>query len=385
MTKDEVLNRLAGLAARRVPGFAANRTGFTTWALEAENLFVRVFEPSEPSLVIFRAAVRRYVEGTGKDGLKAVQSVIGAFEACRSLLEIAPAAEIESRLVAIEASKKAGDQSRRTGEPTIRLFISHASTDAPLAGLVVTLLRSALNLPAAAIRCTSVDGYRLPGGADTDEQIRREVLDAEVMIGIISAASLDSLYVAFELGARWGADQHLIPLMAPGVPPSAIRGPLAGKNALRADNASQLHQLVDELGGHLGIKPNSAASYQAEVEAILSLARTLTASAATAAPRAHLDVAALPHGFELLHGIVWDMRSGSPVPYCEGCRAGSGKLVAMSSSEHGPHPSMQIRTYTCPLGHPRIVLSPPKGPPLTAVQKATLDRVLKGLKRPESS
>ena len=160
---------------------------------------------------------------------------------------------------------------------TIRLFISHASEDTDLATCLVNLLQTALRLPAASIRCTSVDGYRLPGGADTDEQLRREVHEAEAFIGIISDRSLRSLYVLFELGARWGARRHLVPLLAPGSSPSILGGPLAGLNALRADNPSQMHQLVAELGDHLSISPDGAAVYQQHLDAILQLAQVADA------------------------------------------------------------------------------------------------------------
>ncbi len=93
MTQDEALKWLAALSARRVPGFAGDRTGFTGWALEAEGLFVRVFVPSEPVLQRYQAAVERYVCGE-KDMLQSVQSVIGAFEACKSTLENAPSADL---------------------------------------------------------------------------------------------------------------------------------------------------------------------------------------------------------------------------------------------------------------------------------------------------
>jgi hypothetical protein len=61
----------------------------------------------------------------------------------------------------------------------------------------------------------SIDGYRLPGGADTDIQLRQEVHEADAFIGVISSHSISSLYVAFELGARWGAGRPLIPLITP--------------------------------------------------------------------------------------------------------------------------------------------------------------------------
>lgn len=96
----------------------------------------------------------------------------------------------------------------------IDVFISHSSEDAGLAAQVVDLLRSALNLQAARVRCTSVDGYRLAAGADSDEQLRNEALDAIVFIGILSPLSMASAYVLFELGARWGAKKPIVPLLA---------------------------------------------------------------------------------------------------------------------------------------------------------------------------
>src|SRR5262245_39952333 len=108
------------------------------------------------------------------------------------------------------------------------IFISHSSQDIELAKLLVGLLRAALNVPAKQIRCTSVDGYRLRGGADIDERLRCEILGATVLIGLLSPASADSQYVLFELGARWGAGRPLIPLIAPGFKPDSMRGPITG-------------------------------------------------------------------------------------------------------------------------------------------------------------
>lgn len=150
----------------------------------------------------------------------------------------------------------------------IRLFICHSSNDVELVSRLVELVRAALNLPNHEVRCTSIDGHRLPGGANTDEQLRIEVHEADAFIGVVSVGSLRSLYVLFELGARWGARKHLIPLLTPGTSPSILGGPLVGLNALRADMPGQVHQLVSDLARVLGISPAPPESYQRYIEAV---------------------------------------------------------------------------------------------------------------------
>lgn len=155
-----------------------------------------------------------------------------------------------------------GSNAENMSTNNIRLFISHSANDHDFVERVVELLRSALALSASQIRCTSVDGYRLPGGSNTNERLRQEVHDADAFIGVISSNSLRSLYVAFELGARWGAGLTLIPLLAPGTDPSVLGGPLGGLNALSAASRPQLHQLISELSRGLGIKSEDPAVYE---------------------------------------------------------------------------------------------------------------------------
>ena len=121
------------------------------------------------------------------------------------------------------ASSKACDEEITDPQP-LKLFVSHSTADAPLAEALVELFRSALNLPAEAIRCTSVEGYRLPGGANVDEQLRSEVNSAKACVGIISRQSIQSPYVLLELGARWGPKLHLLPVLAPGNGPEVLDG-----------------------------------------------------------------------------------------------------------------------------------------------------------------
>src|ERR1051325_5172461 len=98
--------------------------------------------------------------------------------------------------------------------PKIEIFISHSSQDTKVAEALVEVLRNALDIPAAKIRCTSVDGYKLEIGTQTDEQLRKEIYDSIAFIGLITQSSIQSAYVLFELGARWGGHLHLSPVLA---------------------------------------------------------------------------------------------------------------------------------------------------------------------------
>lgn len=156
-------------------------------------------------------------------------------------------------------------------ETKIRLFISHSSKDSKFVQLLVELLRTALPLPASQVRCTSIDGYRLPGGANTDQQIKQEVHAADTFIGVISLHSIKSLYVVFELGARWGAGRSLIPLIAPGTDSNILSGPLSGINALNAGNRSQILQLISDISTELDVSAESPATYERNIELILKI------------------------------------------------------------------------------------------------------------------
>jgi TIR domain len=148
------------------------------------------------------------------------------------------------------------------------LFISHSSKDEPVVRALVDLFRAALPLAPDKIRCSTLEGYRLPGGADIDTHLKHEVPSATVFVGLISPHSLRSEYVSFEFGARWGAGKTIIPLLAPGVAPTFLEGPLARLAALSCESGSQLHQLVSEVGSALGVTPYGPHAYEREVERI---------------------------------------------------------------------------------------------------------------------
>jgi len=123
------------------------------------------------------------------------------------------------------------------------------------------------------IRCTSVPGYRLEGGAKTDEQLLRESLDAKVFIALLSKQSLESTYVLFELGARWGADKNLVPLVVASMTASELKPPLSGRNAHSAEVEDHLFQLVDEVATKLGLRLEKTPVYSAHVKRLVQVSK----------------------------------------------------------------------------------------------------------------
>jgi TIR domain-containing protein len=154
------------------------------------------------------------------------------------------------------------------------IFVSHASEDKDLAGALVELLCAALDIPADKILCTSVDGFRLRAGTNTDEALRVAVLQSTTLVGLITPASQKSSYVAFELGARWGINKNLIPLTARGVSPGDLKGPLASKNALDCSRRPGVQQLIGDLGTQLKMEVERPEVYEKYLDRAVRAAKT---------------------------------------------------------------------------------------------------------------
>ena len=155
----------------------------------------------------------------------------------------------------------------------IDVFISHSSEDARLAEALIVFLRDALSLEPSRIRCTSVDGYRLPAGANTENHLRAEIADAMYFLALITRASLRSPWVLIELGARWAAEKPLMPLLAKGATIESLQGPTASFNALRCDKETDMQQLVHEVATELGRVAPQPSVYRKTLLQLTSLAK----------------------------------------------------------------------------------------------------------------
>lgn len=171
---------------------------------------------------------------------------------------------------------------------SIDIFISHSSADEKVAKALIDLLRDAFQIEPSRIRCTSVPGYKLKTGAHSEIELRNEIQQANVFIGILSEVSLESAYVLFELGARWGSIQEyggfsnrdrsknkIFPLLAVGATGSILRDPLKQYNALNCEKPGDLHQLIADICQEINQTSGSAAAYQDKIDTLIRVSRHL--------------------------------------------------------------------------------------------------------------
>ena len=95
-----------------------------------------------------------------------------------------------------------------------------------------------------------------------DSLLRREVCQADLVIGDLTPRSLMSAYVMFDLGARWGTGQHLIPVYAGGTTKEQVPRPLNLFTPRSLDESAQVECLFSDIAKFLG--RDDAAKYISE-------------------------------------------------------------------------------------------------------------------------
>lgn len=159
----------------------------------------------------------------------------------------------------------------------VRIFISHSAVDVEYADGLIQVLEKSLVVSQNSIRCTSVPGYRLKPGAVTASELREEINESAVIIGVLTPSSMGSAWPLFELGAAWGSFKEPIPVLAGALEYEDIKGPLGATSALRLEDRDDLWLLVDSVAARLGLKRRPAELGANAIDALL--ARVKPASA----------------------------------------------------------------------------------------------------------
>jgi hypothetical protein len=158
------------------------------------------------------------------------------------------------------------------------------------------------------IRCTSVPGYNLEAGATVEETLRREIHESKAFIGLITPASMASHYVLFELGARWGAELDLIPVLASGADSGDLREPLRNRNPVRCDVRTGVQDLINKIADVLGVEPSDVPVRERLINALIKRAKAVKGrqsrlqgaeQALTTTPRPELQLITRPEQAEV--------------------------------------------------------------------------------------
>lgn len=151
----------------------------------------------------------------------------------------------------------------------VKIFVSHSSRDIELVDAFVELLLAAVPVRKGEIRCTSVMGCRLPGGADPADALVDDIRSSNVFVGLITNDSAAAPYVLFELGARWGNRGRIFPVLGPGADYDLLPGPVRPLNAFKTSDRGHMHQLIREIAAALRERPDTPDAYHTKLEALV--------------------------------------------------------------------------------------------------------------------
>jgi TIR domain-containing protein len=148
--------------------------------------------------------------------------------------------------------------------PGGRIFVTHATSDKPLAEALVTHLLRTTGLEQSQVFCSSVPGMGIPTGDQLIQHLEKVLGDTVLVIQLITPAYLHSDYCMWELGATWIQDSiKKFPMHVPKVEPGDIReGPLAHRRLSKFDSSGliELHEVICQIFGLSAKKPTKRTS-----------------------------------------------------------------------------------------------------------------------------
>jgi hypothetical protein len=131
--------------------------------------------------------------------------------------------------------------------PANRIFISHATSDKPVAEALIDLFVVGLGLASEQIFCSSVEGHTIPPGVEFKDFMRVELTTGAAVVALISPAYLENIWCVCELGATWGLSKDFYPVLIPPVSYKSLPPFLSGTQALLVSEANHLDRMSDGL------------------------------------------------------------------------------------------------------------------------------------------
>ncbi|MEZ4912171.1 MAG: toll/interleukin-1 receptor domain-containing protein [Saprospiraceae bacterium] len=178
---------------------------------------------------------------------------------------------IEAKYFVNEYKKQNHNMSPKSeqNESSLDIFISHSSKDIEVVEQFIELLIKAFKIDESKIRCTSVPRFKLPSGSNVDNTIKNEISASKAFIGFITEKSLDSVYVLFELGARWGSERNFRLMTADQAIFELVKPPLVNHHIICISNRTEIYQILDEIQQDLSCKHYNPINIEKEIVKLL--------------------------------------------------------------------------------------------------------------------
>jgi TIR domain len=148
------------------------------------------------------------------------------------------------------------------------IFISHCSADRQLADALCELFKKAFALSPFNIRCTSVDAYKLTPGAQFERILKAELGEASVFVAVITQNSLQSFYVLFEIGARWGSDRTIFPILGEELT-AQLKQPLSDMYLLKSSSREDVSRLLTKVQEVTKLHLQPGRNYKASIDSVV--------------------------------------------------------------------------------------------------------------------
>lgn len=143
----------------------------------------------------------------------------------------------------------------------VQLFISHSERDEQLVRPLAGWLQSGLGLSDDEVRCTVVSNMDV--GSFPAEELRKDLLAAKVVVGLLTANSLRSNWAQLEMGAGW-LQEHLHPIRGPGIHVADLPSPLADFTTVGYCETAKMNNLLRQLAVLLSASIDSNAEQELE-------------------------------------------------------------------------------------------------------------------------
>ena len=141
-----------------------------------------------------------------------------------------------------------------------RIFISHKHSDETIAYKLSDFFITALNLKDEDILFTSAPDSGLSFNSNTiSDQLKSNLKEADALVAVITADSLRSPWIPFEIGSFWPTEKSIILILGPSLTPDNLPGPLKGWLSISIENDKafeQLNKVINQLAKELDIREN---------------------------------------------------------------------------------------------------------------------------------